>query len=454
MDSTAPITLDYTLRDLYSLDNDAGSKITLIYNPSHLRSRGTSSSAKFSYQYMLHTGPVKDPGNLLYNRIVPQRFGFSAGKMPVILLDSDFSSDDQSLGRVPAHHVDACVNFAQIQSDQQPILSFANGPEDILQKEGDQIAALFPTDCLSHLSHVIDPDIHFELLSKRGLALSGLPTPPTEIIDTVLKPSHIYNEILLKNEIARMIKPIDEHKRPFFVKLPQSVSGKGTFNVCTEADRESVKTMLTIQLSEMLQQINSSNHHMYPCSLVLQDCIQGEVVALSLFVTKKGRPIFIACCRQRFNEQGHWIGGSISYEEQSIQEKAYSVVAKKVASFLHQKGYYGPVGVDVITDQYGKQHIIDLNVRVTGTYHFGPLTGHFTQRGLFEATTIIANFPCPRASFEETFAEKFRRGSLIIHGWTYDESMRLSHAAVIVGGRNSSELERSLMEIEAYVAPN
>ena len=80
MDSTAPIALDYTLRDLYSLDNDAGSQITLIYNPSHLRSRGTSSSAKFTYQYMLHTGHGKDPGSPLASKIVPQRFGFFSRK--------------------------------------------------------------------------------------------------------------------------------------------------------------------------------------------------------------------------------------------------------------------------------------------------------------------------------------------------------------------------------------
>jgi hypothetical protein len=29
--------------------------------------------------------------------------------------------------------------------------------------------------------------------------------------------------------------------------------------------------------------------------------------------------------------------------------------------------------------------VIDLNVRVTSTFHLGPRTGHFTRRGLFKA---------------------------------------------------------------------
>ena len=137
------------------------------------------------------------------------------------------------------------------------------------------------------------------LLSKRGLALSGLPTPPTQIIDTCFIGSE--DPMLLKQSIAQMVDSIDKHQLPFMVKLPQSISGMGNFAISTETERDQVKALFTAQLGAMLQQLNRFNHHLYPCSMVLQDFITGPVVALSLFVTKRGQARFIACCEQLFD---------------------------------------------------------------------------------------------------------------------------------------------------------
>jgi predicted ATP-grasp superfamily ATP-dependent carboligase len=204
----------------------------------------------------------------------------------------------------------------------------------------------------------------------------------------------------------------------------------------------------------MLQQINESNHHMRPCSLVIQDFIQGTTMGLSLFVTKKGRPIFIACCDQQLDEHGHWIGSSISYKRQQELKETYRDISEKIADFLHARGYYGPVGVDIITGVCGNQHIVDLNARVTGSYHLGPFAGHFLQRSLLEVTFLQAYFLCSRATFEAAFSDEIQKGSLVISGWAHAESTPLSQAAINIGGRDSSEVEETLKEIRRFAAPD
>ena len=121
-----------------------------------------------------------------------------------------------------------------------------------------------------------------------------------------------------------------------------------------------------------------------------------------------------------------------------------------MAAFLHSKGYHGPAGVDIVTDELsGEQLIVDLNVRVTGTFHLGPLLGHFTQRGLLEAAMTMGDFSCSRGAFEERFADEIRNGSLIVSGWVHGETSPLSHAAITIGARDSYELEEYHERIKA-----
>lgn len=452
---TDPITLDYTLCDLYSDNDEDDPNTVLVYYPLQIEYNQKSSSTKFTYGYTLQEDDNKKTASstAMAANMIPQRYAFSAGQMSLVILDFNSKKQNEEnsktcpvMDKLPAHHVDIHRTFSQLIPDQQPALHFADSPESISLDAGAQIAVLLPTDCLSHLPHLVDQETHYMLLSKRGLALSGLPTPPSQIVDTCLIDSE--DPILLKQDIAQMVDSIDKHRLPFMVKLPQSISGMGSFAISTEAERVRVKTLFTAQLGTMLQQLNGFNHHLYPCSMVLQDFITGPVVALSLFVTKRGQARFIACCEQLFDEQGHWIGGSISYQQQAGLRETFAAITEKVATFLHSNGYHGPAGVDIVTDhRSGEQLIVDLNVRVTGTFHLGPLMGHYTQHGLFEAAMTTVDFPCSRDAFEERFAHEIRNGSLIVSGWVHSELSRLSHAAITIGARNSYELKECLKDI-------
>ncbi|OGM48510.1 solid-state culture specific ATP-grasp domain protein [Aspergillus bombycis] len=458
MDPAARITLDYTLRDLYSDNNEDDLNMTLIYYPLQFGYLHESSSAKYAYGYTLESDDEKAMSSFtMAANMVPQRYAFSAGQMPLVILDFDSTNKQKEANRkpcetideLPVHHLDIRRTFSQLMPDQQPILTVAISPESISLDPGAQIAVLLPTDCMSHLPHVVHPETHYEILSKRGLALSGLPTPPSQVIDTGLVDSN--DPTLVKQEVARMVESIDQRQVPFMVKLPQSVSGIGTFSITTDVERNRVKTLLTEQLGVILRQLNRSNHHLYPCSMVLQDFVAGPVVALSLFITKNGQARFISCCEQRFDARGHWIGGTISYRQQGGLRQTFATIMQKVADFLHTKGYHGPAGVDIVSDDHsGEQLVIDLNARVTGTFHLGPLMGHFTKRGLFEAGMTTGDFSCSRDTFEQTFADEIRNGSLIVSGWVHNESSRLSHAAITIGAREPDELKGYFERIGAF----
>jgi hypothetical protein len=462
MSTPSPITLDYTLHDLYAVDSEDGLNTVLIYYPLQFGHNNEGSSGKFTYGYKVEEEDQDaTPSLTMAANLVPQRYAFSAGRMPLVILDiiaqrrldSGSEGDPQVTDSVPAHHLDIYQTFAQLQPDQRPIVSFAENPDSIELGLDARIAVLLPTDCLSHLPHLTCPETHYEILSKRGLAVSGLPTPPSRVIDTMLV--NYEDPRLLAIETARMMGPIEQHQIPFMVKLPQSISGMGTFAVTSETDRTRIKAMLTTQLGAMLRQLNQTNRHLHPCSLVLQDFVDGPVVALSLFVTKTGHPIFIACCEQLFNDRSHWIGGRISYRQQAGFRKTFCALMGKVATFLHCKGYHGPAGVDIVIDQRsGEQLVIDLNVRVTGTFHLGPLMGHFSRRGLFEAAMTSGHLFCTRDEFEEMFSEEIRQGSLIVSGWVHNESRLKSHAAITVGARDYDSLQEYLERVRAVGLQN
>jgi hypothetical protein len=443
----APVSLDYTMYDLYAVDNDGNTRPDLFYYPFGFKV-DESLPVKFVYNFGLETEmkSTADPNALMEMvvRGLAQRYGFFAGKLHIILPISTFGDNKESPNQVELERT-----FSQMRNDQIPSLSFVTSPADIVLSPEPGIAVVVPTDSILTIPHVVDPETHYELLSKRGLAVSGLPTPPTAVIDAEIGPDDIQDPQQLRQTMQRMLKPLETYHIPFFVKLNQSVSGKGVFAVISEAHREQIKKILGGQLQEMLRQINGTNSHLYPSSFILQDFIPGKVVALSMFITQKGRAIFNACCQQRFDSRGYWIGGQISYPEQEALKQKYTDTMSQIAKYLYQRGYYGPAGADIVTGDDGKHYTIDLNVRVTGTHPLGPLAGHFTQRGMKKATMITEYFTCSRSDFERAFKAEIADGALIICSWVREEAIGLSHGGVTIGGADDEKLESLMARVLA-----
>ncbi|KAI5460482.1 hypothetical protein BGZ63DRAFT_414690 [Mariannaea sp. PMI_226] len=444
------VVLDTTLHDLYRVDNDSEHEPTLVYAPFHVYHRGTFT--KFIYHAGLRLAqPIATNEEVVKLRLrtTPQRHLFAAGQMPVVILTSSQRELEKAQDAVSIDMISMQKSSSVLPRDQRPNVTFWSKPRDIPLKPGSEIALSRPADCLSHLPHLIAPEVHYEILSKRGLAQSGLPTPPSTVVDTVLQPDEMKDRTKTSIEAARMLLEVEKFKLPFVLKFPQS-SGKGTFIISSEVERFQLTEMLRPQLQQMLEQVTEVNHQLHPCSLVLQDYIAGKVVALSLFITRKGRPIFVGCCKQKFNDDGQWTGGSISYAKQDRLHRLYAGSMDKTALFLHQKGYYGPAGIDILTNASGEQYIIDLNVRITGTFNLGLVAGHFTKRGLGRAMVEAAYFSCSRVTFEEAFAREIQDGRIIITAWTYDESLLLSFGVFIIGGSTSVEIKWQLMQVKNY----
>lgn len=453
----APIVLDMTLRDLYTCEG-GGEDITLAFavpTAEVQTAAGIPLSKKFTYQTPIY--PTYD-GDFLarrYLQLVPQAFAFMAGKMPTILFDLDQNAEEShvlnSNSRRP-HQADAYSVFDQLSPHQRPELTFVDKPSDIKLGQKSRLAIVSPMDCLLPLPHLVDPEVHYEALSKRGLALSGLPTPFTEIVKTDLGPAELSDQELVDIEVQRMMAPIRARQPPFVIKMPQSLSGHGTFIVRTEADRADAIRTLVPETKRMLNQINSLNAHIKPCSLILQDMTPGEAVALSLLITKSGRPIFTACCSQIFHAaNGKWAGNFCDYREQETLRAQYADTAAKIGAYMHKLGYWGPLGADIMTDTDGGQLIIDLNARVTGSHPLGALRGHFVRLGL-----NVANiFSClmlrlTKEEFEEEFRQQLLIGSIVVNAWIHMKDGKTSMATVALAAEHREELNELVERLNVF----
>lgn len=439
------ISLDYTLYDLYGLDNDGKSPPHLFYHPFGFKN-DSGLPVKFVYNAEFGAEDLTADAHAqmeLVVRGISQRYGFCAGKLRMIFPNYT-SGEEKSLYQIEIERT-----FSQLRPYQLPNLSFVTSPDSIIMGHETGLAVVAPSDSTSNIPHAVDPEIHYELLSKRGLALSGLPTPPSVVIDADIEPNDVHGLNQLQQTINRMLEPLDTYRIPFVVKLNQSVSAKGVYIVLSEAHRARIKEILSMQLHGMLAKVNAVNKHLHPSSLILQDYIPGNVVVLSMFVTPKGRAVFIACCQQRFDKEGYWIGGNISYPDQETLKKNFAIITDQIAQYLHQRGYYGPVGADIVISEAGQHFVVDLNVRVTGTYSLGPLAGHFTKRDLTKAAIITEFFTCSRIEFETTFKAEITDGTFVICGWVREEAIGLSHGAIIVGATDDTELEKLVARVLA-----
>ena len=252
--------------------------------------------------------------------------------------------------------------------------------EDERAIELSSIAAIYP-------ELVKDPDnfyvtsikIPVEPIESLALALSGLPTPHSIVIDTRLQPDQLHDIELVEVEVARMMKPILENPIPFVVKMPQALSGQGTFMVRSEADRQTTLETLAAETKRMLLDLNDSNAHLKPCSLILQDMVIGDRISPSFFITATGHMVFICCTEQIMDSTGHWGGAFISYKQQYEYHRVYASILQRIAHWVYGKGYYGPINADVMVDTNGRQLVVDFNVRVAGSHPLGLLQTHFSS---------------------------------------------------------------------------
>lgn len=451
------VRLDRTLHDLYKEDGGNADEVAqLIALPAPFGSVAKSMPACTKYVYHTPTAPDMEP--FKYARMClgngPQNHGFIAGPQHLYLFDLDPPAWDVEHGTVespPAHRADAERVFDVLVPEQRPKLHFIADAAAFEPVPGVKINPYPPLDFLDRHPTTMPQDDHYRLLSKRDLALSGLPTPPTQIVDGALGPDDVGDAAKVAAEAERMIAATGVRDRalPFVLKFPQSLSGSGVFVVADEPARAHCLGLVEKTVPEMLGSLTPANAPLQPVSLLVQDMIAGDKVsAVCLFVTRTGRVIFIHGVEQYNDANGHYAGAVIDYERQAEYEARFRDISERMGAYVHSRGFYGMLGADIMTDAVTGAHIlVDLNTRIPGDCMVGPLRSFFlAERGLRYVHCIPRiGLLGDRDHFEARFDAELRAGRIVVIGWSRGKggpggAIPFSIASFVLGGTTEAEL--------------
>jgi predicted ATP-grasp superfamily ATP-dependent carboligase len=462
MKSTAPeIELTTTLAELYSMDGGNSDEIALAYafpNPIQLAA-SLPASRRYSYQAPRTKKWAPDTLARITLSCLAQYYGFIAGSMDLYLFDLDRTNMERLCETFswtrsePWHQADAKTVLQSMKPSQRPRLQFVQDCNTLAALDK-QKAIITPMDFLDGNGALVDQEVHWDLLSKRTLALSELPSPPTHVIDTDLRAADKEDEAALLKEIDRMLEPIVSRPLPFVVKLPLGMGGHAVFIIKDAEMRRNCLTVLREELPTMFQALTPMNEAKSPVSLLLQDMVDGTSDGVSIFITKAGRPIYISTSEQILDGRGQWSGGYMDYTRQTTLAEKYREIIDKVAAYVFARGYYGPMGVDIMTDEHGQQLIVDMNVRQTGSYTLGLMKKHFyEQRDLpFAGLLVPLGILGTREHFEQKFAAEIGDGTIVITSWCRGKAgpgalFTWSACGLLVGGKTREDMETLMEEL-------
>lgn len=448
-----PVELDTTLRDLYTQSGDEG-EITLVYCPPMSQVQlvqGMPLSSKYAYQDRL-PAPAKGSTQAarVFTQVLPQSHAMIAGKMDLVMLDLDVPGNGPTGQQAPT---DAAQVFGQITESQRPTVRFIKDIADLQIPAGAKIGVFRPADCLDHLDPVVPFAAHFKAHSKRELALSNVPTAPSVVVDASIQPDQAQDPALRASEVARMLALVGNKAIPFVVKLPQAHGGLGTFMVRSEEDRAETLTVLRGEVDMMLSMLQDANTHFHPASLVVQDMVPGFVMAVCMFVPKTGSPLITSVSDQQTDDGGHWTRTHIDYSQQARLHTEYRPIVDAIGAYMHQLGYHGPLGADIMTGLDGQHLVIDLNARVSGSHPLGFLKKHLnTSRGFNDAAVVGPMLSVTIDELKSRFSTELNEGRIVLLGWSNGKGGESSGAIMVVAGEDMEalrELERRVMALSA-----
>lgn len=347
------------------------------------------------------------------------------------------------------NRADAKRVYECIEESQRPRLHFVEDAQKFAALPKKK-ACVTPMDFLQDHNPLVDLDAHWDLLSKRSLALSSLPSPSTQVIDSGLIPGDAVSEEEMQEDVARMLAPIEAHVLPFVVKMPHGLGSHAVFMIRNEERRAECLQVLRDELPSMLQTWTLTGDSKTPPSLLLQELVSGPSLGVSIFITKKGRPIFISCVDQVLGDDDCWAGGLVDYRQQEALGEYYKATLDEVVAYVYERGYWGPMGVDVMTDETGRQLIIDMNIRHTGDLTLGMMKHHFWEKNGLPLAWLD---PCVfvrgnRDQFEETFRGELDTGALVITGWSHvpnpesEGGHTHSFCALLAGAKDKGALDQ------------
>merc|ERR1712050_741548 len=147
---------------------------------------------------------------------------------------------------------------------------------------------------------------------------------------------------------------LDDYKFPCMVKADHGKATMGTFKVENEE-----------QMQEVLAEMDGNIKGGIPVITEIVENIEGNY-CVQFYQFKSGEIHWLGVTNQLIDESLTWGGGVVDWDQQAWLKSHLFETIKPLIDYLHQRGYFGVVGVDVLTNKEG-QFIIDVNARFNGT---------------------------------------------------------------------------------------
>jgi len=212
------------------------------------------------------------------------------------------------------------------------------------------LVTLFPHECVPAERQVVPPEVNYRLHSK-------------EILESIDFPQ---------------AKVLDQVAPPCVVKLSHGYAGLGNFFIRSAFDESMMREQVAQQWPD--------------ARLVFNELIENIVgdTGIQFYLRKDGSVVWLGLTQQQFNAKARWSGGVFSACEQEEGRKRYCDAVLATARCLHSHGYFGVVGIDVLTNADGQQFLVDVNPRLTGVSPFLMASRRFADQGMNEGVYVAS----------------------------------------------------------------
>ena len=189
---------------------------------------------------------------------------------------------------------------------------------------------LFPHQSIPAEQQVVHPDINYAIHSK---------------------------EVIQKIDCAQA-EVLDRVAMPCLVKLSHGYAGLGNFFIREESDELEMRRLL--------------DRHWPDATLVINSIIENICgdYGVQFFLNSEGVATYLGVTQQHFDQNMKWCGGSFSASIQDQLCDAAAPIIEATGQYLHDQGYIGLVGIDVLQDSAGRYFLVDVNPRLTGISPF------------------------------------------------------------------------------------
>jgi len=234
---------------------------------------------------------------------------------------------------------------------------------------------LFPHQSISADQQVLDPEINYLLHSK-------------EIIEKIDCP---------QAGVLESITP------PCIVKLSHGYAGLGNFLIRSESDETEMRKQFAPYGNEAVLVINS-----------IIENIVGDF-GVQFYLRTDGSIVWLGFTAQHFDSNKKWCGGTFSAEWQEQLLPDLCKMIEPAGKYLHECGYVGVVGIDILRDASNNMFLVDVNPRLTGITPFLMASRIFAREGLNEG---IYQASCRfQGSFSRLVseAESIKNARVLVH---------------------------------------